>query len=185
MNINGTQGSPYQGLVQTRPYDFGTDAIERQRVSLGQSLIDADFEYGLQSTKWQTFQELRKFPSFYEIPGTDLTVSNIAVDGTNSNGNVVVYFSNSSSLAPPIGSVISVQGLASSDRTADRAEGFFLVTSSVGTAASQYANTCNYTSKGQILSSVSNVNTSYTVVRRGGAFNQGLCKVPYLSLIHI
>ena len=26
-----------------RPFDFGTDAIERQRVSLGQSIIDADF----------------------------------------------------------------------------------------------------------------------------------------------
>jgi hypothetical protein len=172
MNVNGTQGSPYQGLTQTRPYDFGTDAIERQRVSLGQSLIDADFEYGLQATKWQTFQELRKFPSFFEIPGTDFTASNVQVDGTTT-GNVVVYFSNIVSQPPPIGSVISVSGLMSTDRKADRAEGFFLVTSN-----STSANTCNYISKGQILTSVSNVSTSYTTIRRGGIFNNGVIKVP-------
>lgn len=31
-----------------RPYDFGTDAIERMRVATPQSMIDADFEYGIQ-----------------------------------------------------------------------------------------------------------------------------------------
>lgn len=172
MNVNGTQGSPYQGLTQTRPYDFGTDAIERQRVSLGQSLIDADFEYGLQATKWQTYQELRKFPSFFEVPGSDFTISNVQVDGTTT-GNVTVYFSNITSQPPPIGTVISVSGLSSTDRKADRAEGFFLVTSNLASA-----NTCNYISKGQILTSASNVSTSYTTIRRGGTFNNGVMKVP-------
>ena len=78
MNINGTQGSPYQGITQTRPYDFGTDAIERQRVSLGVSLIDADFEYGIQATKWQTYSDIRKTPSFFEIPGTDIPLATSA-----------------------------------------------------------------------------------------------------------
>jgi hypothetical protein len=44
-----------QPPLTVRPFDFGTDAIERQRVSLGQSIIDADFEYGLQATKWQSY----------------------------------------------------------------------------------------------------------------------------------
>jgi hypothetical protein len=65
-----------------RPYSFGTDAIERQRVSLGQSIIDADFEYGLQATKWQTFQDIRKTPSMYEIPGTDYNLSSVVSDGS-------------------------------------------------------------------------------------------------------
>ena len=64
-----------------RPYDFGTDAIERQRVSLGQSIIDADFEYGLQATKWQIYQDIRKSPSMFEIPGTDLSISSVMSDG--------------------------------------------------------------------------------------------------------
>lgn len=92
MNINGTQGSPYQGLTQTRPYDFGTDAIERQRVSLGVSLIDADFEYGIQATKWQTYSDVRKTPSFYEIPGSDvpLATSAAVVSGGGSYATITV-----------------------------------------------------------------------------------------------
>ena len=39
-------------VVEFRPWDFGTDAIERMRVSEPYSLIDADFEYGIQNTKW-------------------------------------------------------------------------------------------------------------------------------------
>jgi len=175
MNINGTQGSPYQGLVQTRPYDFGTDAIERQRVSLGQSLIDADFEYGLQATKWQTYQELRKFPSFFEVPGTDFTVSNVQVDGTI-GANVVVYFSSNAFINVSnvsTGSVISVSGLSSSDRKSGRAEGFFLVANVNATA-----NTCNYVARGQILTSLSNISTPYTVIRRGGIFNSSQMEIP-------
>ena len=102
MNIDGTIGDKYQLPVKTRPFDFGTDAIERQRVSLGQSLIDADFEYGLQATKWQTYQELRRFPSFFETPGTDLTFSNIVSSGSP-DANIVVYFSNAVSPPPPVG----------------------------------------------------------------------------------
>ena len=40
-------------VIRTRPFDFGTDAIERMRVAPAQSMLDADFEYGLQPTKWQ------------------------------------------------------------------------------------------------------------------------------------
>lgn len=175
MNINGTQGSPYQGIIQTRPYDFGTDAIERQRVSLGQSLIDADFEYGLQATKWQTFQELRKFPSFFELPGTDFSVSNVQVDGTL-GANVVVYFSSNAFINVSnvsTGSVISVSGLASSDRKSGRAEGFFLVANVNATA-----NTCNYVARGQILTSLSNISTPYTTIRKGGIFNSSQMEIP-------
>ena len=171
MNINGVQGSPYQGIIQTRPYDFGTDAIERQRVSLGQSLIDADFEYGLQATKWQTYQELRRFPSFYEIPGTDIPVSNVQSDGATT---ITISMANT---APIIGSVISIQGLSNADKTADRAEGFFLVTANNSTT-----NTCSYISKGIVTSTSANVQTSSTVLRRGGVFNSGQLKIPLLTV---
>lgn len=180
MNIDGTTGNKYQGATVTRPYDFGTDAIERQRVSLGQSMIDADFEYGLQATKWQTLQELRKFPSFYEVPGTDFTFSNISTDGTL-NSNITVYFSNSVSLPPPIGSVLSVSGLANPLRSADRAEGFFLVSSNIGTSGSALANTCNYISKGTVFPA-SNIQTSYSVIRRGGIFSNSNSKIQFSSV---
>jgi hypothetical protein len=41
------------------------DAVERLRVSNPQSLIDTDFEYGLQSTKWETLELMNNIPSFY------------------------------------------------------------------------------------------------------------------------
>jgi hypothetical protein len=170
MNIDGTIGNKYQGPVLTRPYDFGTDAIERQRVSLGQSLIDADFEYGLQATKWQTYTDVRRFPSFFEIPGTDFPVMNVV---TNSTSNVVVFFANTSAT---VGSVISVTGLSNQQRTAERAEGYFIVT-----AQNTSANTSNYTSKG-VFSTTSNIQTWSTVIKKVGAVNSGLTKISLLSV---
>jgi len=139
-------------------------------VSLGQSLIDADFEYGLQATKWQTYHELRKFPSFFEVPGTDFTVSNVATDGAAPTSNITVYFSNN---VPLIGSVIAVSGFANATKTADRAEGFFLVSSNNNTTS----NTCNYSAKGQVTSTA-DISTAYTVLRRGGIYAGGTLKIP-------
>jgi hypothetical protein len=182
MNIDGTLGDKNQLPIKTRPFDFGTDAIERQRVSLGQSLIDADFEYGLQATKWQTYQELRRYPSFYETPGTDLAFSNIQADtSTLVASNITVYFSNAVSLPPPAGSVLSISGLSNADRNADRAEGFFLITSSLGTSTNPYANTCNYSAKG-LLTGASNIQTAYTTFRKGGVLNGGSLKIPVSAI---
>jgi hypothetical protein len=61
--------------VIMRPWHFGTDAIERMRVAQPQSLIDADFEYGLQNTKWQSLSLNNNMPAIYEQPGADLTLN--------------------------------------------------------------------------------------------------------------
>jgi hypothetical protein len=55
-----------------QPWEFGIDAIGRERVSNPESLIDADFEYGLQNTKWQNVSTINNIPSFYEDVGADL-----------------------------------------------------------------------------------------------------------------
>ena len=156
---------------QTRPYDFGTDAIERQRVSLGQSVIDADFEYGLQATKWQTYQEVRKTPSFYEIPGTDLVVTDVQTNAATPSVITVL-----TATPPPVGNVISITGLVNAVKTGDRAEGFFLVT----------ANTTNtsftYIAKGLVAANPSaSIFTQYTVCRLGGIFNNGQAKIQVAS----
>lgn len=155
---------------QTRPYDFGTDAIERQRVSLGQSVIDADFEYGLQATKWQNYQEVRKTPSFYEIPGTDLVVTDVQTNGTTTTPSTITVFTTT---PPPIGSIVTVTGLANSNKSADRAEGFFLVT------ANTTSTSFTYFAKGGTVSNAggASIYTAYTVVRRGGIFNNGNAKI--------
>jgi hypothetical protein len=158
---------------QTRPYDFGTDAIERQRVSLGQSVIDADFEYGLQATKWQTYQEVRKTPSFFEIPGTDFVVTDVQTNAATPS--VITVFTTT---PPSVGNVISITGLTNSNKSADRAEGFFLVTAStVGTSFTYYA-------KGAVAASpTASIFTQYTVCRKGGIFNNGNAKIQVASSV--
>ena len=87
--------------LRTRPYDFGTDAIERNRMSQAQSMLDADFEYGLQPTKWQALSLARSYPSVYEIPGTDTVVALVTTDassGTAGTGQSLITVTTSGCL---------------------------------------------------------------------------------------
>lgn len=58
--------------LKVRPYDFGVDAVERMKIAAPQSLIDADFEYGMQPTKWVQFATMNDIPCTFEVPGSDL-----------------------------------------------------------------------------------------------------------------
>ena len=58
--------------LSVQPWSFGMDAIGRERVANPQALIDADFEYGLQNTKWQNVSTVNNIPGFYEDVGADL-----------------------------------------------------------------------------------------------------------------
>lgn len=159
--------------MQTRPYDFGTDAIERQRVSLGQAMMDADFEYGLQATKWQSYVDIRKFPSFFEIPGTDFSVSNVVSDGAGPVSNITVTYTTSGTYANA-GTFISMFGLSpQSTLYADRAEGYFLVSSNTLTTA-------NYLAKGYIPSG--NIQSNFTFSRKANVYNGGTCVIPFTSI---
>jgi hypothetical protein len=71
--------------LKTEPWEFGEDAIGRSRVANPESLIDADFEYGLQNTKWQNFSLTQYIPNFYEDVGADLIV--------NTNGYITMLAS--------------------------------------------------------------------------------------------
>jgi len=58
--------------MRIRTHDFGIDAVERQRVAQPESMIDADFEYGLQQTKWASWTTVFNTPTTYELPGSDV-----------------------------------------------------------------------------------------------------------------
>lgn len=68
--------------LSVQPWGFGMDAIGRERVSNPESLIDADFEYGLQNTKWENVSTTNNIPSFYEDVGADIVY--------NTNGYVTL-----------------------------------------------------------------------------------------------
>jgi hypothetical protein len=178
--VDGTVGlTKNQPPTVTRPFDFGTDAIERQRVSLGQSIIDADFEYGLQATKWQTYQEIRKTPSFYEIPGTDIQVTSVTTDAATPS-IITVNINTSLTTLPStllfVGSIISIVGLANSQRNADRSEGFFVVRSVTNSPVTSFT----FEARGVV--SGTTVSTSYTVLRRGGVYTNGNAFLPYAAI---
>jgi hypothetical protein len=59
-----------QPYASQRP--MAVDAMERQRMASAVNLIDADFEYGLQNTKWQSLFVNNDNPSIYEVPGSDV-----------------------------------------------------------------------------------------------------------------
>ena len=77
-----------QDEQRIRPYDFGTDAIERMRFAAPESMLDADFEYGIQPTKWQSIDLLRNYPSIYEIPGSDIATTEIVTDASAGSSGI-------------------------------------------------------------------------------------------------
>jgi hypothetical protein len=95
-----------------RPFDFGTDAIERIRVSDPKSMIDADFEYGLQPTKWASYGLNRYFPSILELQSNDLVVTAISSDGTttSSTNSLITVTTSSAHGITTAGTPIHVAG---------------------------------------------------------------------------
>ena len=53
-----------------------TDPVSKIRVSNPQNLIDTDFEYGLQPTKWETVELVNNVPSFYSS-SNDYSIADI------------------------------------------------------------------------------------------------------------
>lgn len=66
------------------PDEAFVDPVGKMRVSTPQALIDTDFEYGLQPTKWETLTLLNNRPSFFVNTQTPFTITDItAVNGSS------------------------------------------------------------------------------------------------------
>lgn len=153
--------------VTVRPWDFGTDAIERMRVSNPESLIDADFEYGLQPTKWAGYGTMRGYPSSYDLPGVDLIVTAATTNWTttsSSNSTITITFSTVHGLVA--GDVINVSGLLKTVAGFSRADGDFIIASAPTTTTITYlARGVVGTSNGQSLF------TSTTIAKKGALYS--------------
>ena len=152
--------------VTIRPWFFGTDAIERIRVSNPQSLIDADFEYGLQPTKWAGYGLMRGYPSLFEFPGVDLTVLTVTTDfTTTSTSNSLITVTTSTAHGIAAGAGLNITGLNSAILGFSRADGNFIIFD-VPTATSirYFANGVVGTASGQSLY------TDFTILKRGGLY---------------
>jgi hypothetical protein len=80
--LGGSSGSSGTGGEISFPKEF-IDPVTKLRVSQPENLIDTDFEYGLQPTKWETVELINNTPSFFSKSG-DTTIPNITSIATNS-----------------------------------------------------------------------------------------------------
>ena len=143
-----------------RPYAFGVDAVERMRVSNPQSLIDADFEYGLQPTKWQNYADIRGVPGIYEKPGLDLFLDDVITNGA-SPSTITVTTTAPHGLA--VNDAVIMYGLGGTPTYA-RAEGAFVI------ASVPSSTSFTYYAKGIVGTSGLSITTGTTYGRRGGFY---------------
>lgn len=166
--------------MRVRPYDFGTDAIERMRVATPQSMLDADFEYGLQPTKWQAIGISRGYPSVYEVPGTDTQVYNCTTDastGTGGTGESLITVTTVGPHGFTAGQPFTIKSLANSVTGFARAEGTFIINTVPSTTTfTYYAQAKVGTSNGQVLA------TSYTQLRKASFYTGASIGQPALSV---
>ena len=150
-----------------RPWDFGTDAIERMRVSNPQAMIDADFEYGLQPTKWAGYGTVKGYPSTYELPGVDLTPATIVTDyQTTSTTNSLITITFTTVHALAVGDVINVTGLDSGINGFSRADGNWIIFSVPNTT------TITYFARGTVgASDGDSLRTEETLVKKGKLYD--------------
>jgi len=166
---------------RVRPYDYGTDAIERMRVAAPQSMLDADFEYGLQPTKWQAIGISRGYPSVYEIPGSDTAVISVTTDasaGTGGVGESLITVTTQGAHGFLAGGPITIRSLANTITGFNRAEGTFIIINVTSATSFQYYATAKVgTSNGQVLA------TTYTQLRKGAFYTGASIGTPTFSVV--
>ena len=164
----------YENPVQTvRPWEMGTDAFERTRVAQPTSMLDADFEYGLQTTKWQAVNMLRGYPSIYEIPGTDMTVGAIVTNGAA--GESLITVTTSSIHGMTVGQPFTIKGLNTGISGFSRAEGSFTIFT-VPTTSS-----FTYYAKAAVGVTSDNLFTTFIQLRKGGFYTGAPISAPAIS----
>jgi hypothetical protein len=159
-----------QPFQYVRSPEIGTDAFERQRVASPQSLLDADFEYGMQPTKWLTLSAQRGYPTAYEIPGTDLQVVAATSDASTNEGGTttsesIITITTSVAHGYSAGQPVSIFGFNSAFTGYDRAEGSFFISTIPSTT------TFTYYAKGKVgFNNGDNIWTASVQLRQAGVY---------------
>jgi len=164
---------------QVRLNPIATDAMERMKIGIPQSMLDADFEYGLQPTKWQAIAQMRNYPSIYEIPGSDIPVSNVVTDGSSGTGNIgasLITVTTVSAHSLLVGDPITIKALNNAVSGFSRAEGTFLI------AAVGSATTLSFYAKSKVGTNGQVLATSATQLRKGGFYTGSAIGTPAFSV---
>lgn len=135
------------------PSETFLDPVSKFRVSNPENLIDTDFEYGLQSSKWETLELSNNVPSFF-ISDADRAIGSLE-DVRSTAGSNIITVKTSEDHGLVQGTPIEVNGISS--RTA---EGKFLI-KNVPTS-----DTFTYQANGA-QSSTGSLNNIYTTIIPG------------------
>jgi len=81
-----------EDYMRMEPSETFVDPVSKFRVSTPENLIDTDFEYGLQSTKWETLELVKNIPTFFSRTG-DADIPITAISTINGSDVVTVEFS--------------------------------------------------------------------------------------------
>ena len=139
------------------PQEVLVDPVNKLRVSQPQSLIDTDFEYSPQSTKWETLNMINNRPFAYINTFNPITISDITA---TSNSRSITITSNGHGLSA--GTPVNVQ-----DTLFGGADGTYMI-DSVTTNTIVYTARYTYTSStGTIYNA--NTTTAYQAYTYSGA----------------
>ena len=166
--------------IRTRPFDFGTDAIERMRIAPPVSMLDADFEYGLQPTKWSAIATMRGYPSIYEVPGTETEVVSVITDssaGTDGIGASLITVTTVGAHGWEPGTPITIKGLETGISSSGRAEGSFVVVTVPA------PNIITYYAKGKVGAEGDNLVTGFTQLRQAGFYTGADVGLPSFDIL--
>lgn len=123
------------------------DPVGKFRVCQPETLIDTDFEYGLQTTKWETLELVNNIPTFYSRDNDEsLSLSNVTTVTDSFN----VYIHTSSNHGLIVGSPIIVQGVNSFS-----AEGSYVVNAVINNTQFVYKAKALQTVTGTIYDNIS------------------------------
>lgn len=125
------------------PTEVLQDPANKMRISAPESLIDTDFEFGLQPIKWESLALLQNYPGFFYRGGANtLNVVLGGISGGNQSPRSLMTVTTAASHGVVTGDVVNVSYTSNFD-----AEGIFAVVSATAT-------TFAYVAKGVINGSV-------------------------------
>lgn len=132
------------------------DATNKLRTVNPQSLIDTDFEYGLQPIKWESLSLIQNIPSYYfRAGGNSIPVINVAGDGVSPRSTITVTTS-------------SPHGLITSDVVNVSYTNNYLTNGSFNVSSIPTTVSFTYTAKGVVSGSVY---TSSSTLQGGDLFD--------------
>lgn len=144
--------------VRIRPSEVLVDPVDKLRVSTPQSLIDTDFEYSTQPSKWEVLTMVQNYPSLFAKGSGAITFDISELNGDNARPYSTMTVTTLSDHGLVAGDVITVQ-----ETSNQLAEGTFFILSVPSTT------TFTYLARGQVDGGV--YNTGLTTLLGGGIYD--------------